>query len=315
MVLFFFSLDGCIFLGIERQKTLKYQIAKFLPLDQYSRKNIGYLFAIQHGARFIYDVDDNVVLGAPLSNLSFHLEPSKVFQMYNTTALVVNPCSHFGQKNLWLRGFPLEAIKDDPPDKFIQCMGVMPAVQQALINGVSDMDAIFYLTRREQPSTTEFYSKSNQVFLPNGTFAPLNSQNTLFHYTSLWGVLLPLSMTARVGDIWRGYITQRLLWEVGGATAILSANAFKEKKPRNLTFYLKEETLLYQKSLDLIKFLKNWQSSKTFLYDKAIDLYIALAKNELLDGRDAQLMEAWLHDLVSVGYVAPNISVTGNWVC
>ena len=306
----FFSYDNCIFLDVERQKSLGFETTKLLPVDHYSRKNIGYLYAIQHGAKFVYDTDDAVVLQTGHANLSFHLEPSESFVMYDTAALTVNPCTHFGQKTLWLRGLPLESIHEDPPSKLVQCGNVLPPMQQALINGSTDVDAIFGLTRKEQVnSDINFDSSSKHVILPNGTFAPSNSLSTLFHYSAIWGMLLPVSMSHSVGDIWRGYITQRLLWQFGGTLAFLPPNSFKRGKSGKLNQQLRDEKPLYYDAVDLISFLQKWQSAKTNLFDQALDLSIELAKKKLLDVRDAHLMEAWLHDLVSVGYVAPNVTV------
>ena len=46
---------NAIILDIERQLSLGYQVLKYLPWNSYTRKVIGYLFAIQHGAQMIYD--------------------------------------------------------------------------------------------------------------------------------------------------------------------------------------------------------------------------------------------------------------------
>jgi len=53
------SLNNCEFLSVERQLALNYKIIPLLPWNHYSRKNIGYLYAIEHGAKVIYDTDDD----------------------------------------------------------------------------------------------------------------------------------------------------------------------------------------------------------------------------------------------------------------
>ena len=42
-----FRLPGAIYLDTAAQKSLKYRIHKFLPYDSYTRKAIGYLYAIE----------------------------------------------------------------------------------------------------------------------------------------------------------------------------------------------------------------------------------------------------------------------------
>jgi hypothetical protein len=50
---------NCDFLSIERQKELGYSISRLVPYKSYTRKMIGYLYAIQNGAEWIYDTDDD----------------------------------------------------------------------------------------------------------------------------------------------------------------------------------------------------------------------------------------------------------------
>ena len=52
------ELPNCEYLSIEKQQQLPYRIVKLLPWNHYCRKNIGYLYAIEHGAQVIYDTDD-----------------------------------------------------------------------------------------------------------------------------------------------------------------------------------------------------------------------------------------------------------------
>ncbi|KAJ6380930.1 hypothetical protein OIU77_029763 [Salix suchowensis] len=52
------SLKGAIYLSLEQQATLGFRVSGYLPFDSYLRKTVGYLFAIQHGAKKIFDADD-----------------------------------------------------------------------------------------------------------------------------------------------------------------------------------------------------------------------------------------------------------------
>jgi hypothetical protein len=62
------SLKGAIYLSLEQQAQLGYRSVDFLPYSSYVRKTVGYLFAIQHGAKLIFDADDRAeVLGSDLS--------------------------------------------------------------------------------------------------------------------------------------------------------------------------------------------------------------------------------------------------------
>lgn len=55
-----------------------------------------------------------------------------------------------------------------------------------------------------------FDKKVPGVVLPEGLMCPFNSQNTLFGHDALWGLLIPVTVSMRVCDIWRGYWVQVL---------------------------------------------------------------------------------------------------------
>ena len=48
-----------VYLTVEDQEKLTYNIMKLVPWNHFARKNIGFLYAIQHGAIKIFDVDDD----------------------------------------------------------------------------------------------------------------------------------------------------------------------------------------------------------------------------------------------------------------
>jgi hypothetical protein len=97
-------LNNTIFLSVDSQSELNYKSFKTIPFNSYNRKNIGYLFAIQHGAKYIYDTDDD---NAPIVDLLtyFNLNENDHGLIYDENApQVLNPYSHFGQPSIWPRG-------------------------------------------------------------------------------------------------------------------------------------------------------------------------------------------------------------------
>jgi len=54
-----FSLNSCDYYSLDEQKRLPYQMARSLPESKYSRKNLGYLLAMEHGATVIIETDDD----------------------------------------------------------------------------------------------------------------------------------------------------------------------------------------------------------------------------------------------------------------
>ena len=53
--------DRCIYLTIDNQLTLSLDIISLTPENSFSRKNIGFLYAIANGAKVILDMDDDNV--------------------------------------------------------------------------------------------------------------------------------------------------------------------------------------------------------------------------------------------------------------
>ncbi len=134
-----------IFLTAEKQEKLAeiYPLIKLLPWNHFGRKNIGYLYAIAHGARVIYDFDDDNALiskhhgfqlpgstyiGGPssssikgsylatnaTSNPSETSNPTiQVEVPFNYTSIVLNPYPLLGANvnPAWPRGYPLDLIK------------------------------------------------------------------------------------------------------------------------------------------------------------------------------------------------------------
>ena len=51
--------SNVIFLSSEDQKNFGNQFVDSLPWNSFGRKNVGYLYAIAHGAKVIWDFDDD----------------------------------------------------------------------------------------------------------------------------------------------------------------------------------------------------------------------------------------------------------------
>lgn len=62
---------NCIYLDINSQKKLFSELTKLIPYNHYSRKNLGYLYAIKKGYEIIYETDDDNI---PYENFDNILE-------------------------------------------------------------------------------------------------------------------------------------------------------------------------------------------------------------------------------------------------
>jgi STELLO glycosyltransferases len=106
-----------IYLSMAQQRRLGYRVLKFLPNNSYARKNVGYLYAIQLGARRIYDTDDDNVLLLSLQE-AFATDTVRVLSVNRTEwpRTLVNPLPFFGQRSMWPRGYALRHIADTLDD-------------------------------------------------------------------------------------------------------------------------------------------------------------------------------------------------------
>ena len=102
------------FLSMSQQLEMakEFEIILKIPLNSYLRKLTGYLFAMQNGAEFIYETDDD---NSPLDGLygfRYHTFRGIELASSGNSFTFVNPYSYFGQTSMWPRGYPLELISE-----------------------------------------------------------------------------------------------------------------------------------------------------------------------------------------------------------
>ncbi|CAL4893373.1 unnamed protein product [Urochloa decumbens] len=311
------ELKGAIFLSLELQAQLGYRSVDFLPYGSHVRKTAGYLFAIQHGAKVIFDADDraevpgndlgkhfDVDLGSGVTNHPVLLQYSHA----DPNRTVVNPYVHFGQRSVWPRGLPLDKVGEVAHEVFYtEVFSGRQFIQQGLSDGLPDVDAVFYFTRKPPTSAFDlrFDSEAPKVALPQGMMAPVNSFNTLFQSPAFWGLMMPVSVSSMAADVIRGYWAQRILWEIGGYVAFYPPTIYRKDHIQAYPFA--EEKDLHVNVGRLIKFLNEWRSNKRTLFEKILDLSYAMAEEGFWTEQDVRLTAAWLQDLLSVGYRQPRL--------
>ena len=152
--------DNYIYLSIRDQQKLGYKILKFLEINSYSRKNIGYLYAIQYGAKEIYEIDEDIII---TNNKTLEININNIHQLCfgeRNDSLMINPYSYFGEKFIWPRGFRLSDIGNNDNHFFLinsKQLLLKPLVYQGLINGIPDVDSIFFQTRIKKISKIDFH--------------------------------------------------------------------------------------------------------------------------------------------------------------
>ena len=315
-----FHVDGpyTVFLNSSSQDQLKQEfkdLYELLPWRHFGRKNLGYLFAIMHGAELIWDFDDDNYL----KDGRFPRIPEDGRGIYTVEINDVSAhqnCSSFNPLPLmggpthpvpvWPRGYPLNHIKK-PCNHTLHRGGDLStvAIFQSLADNEPDVDGVFRLTR---PVPMYFEADSDSkatLIMPPGLFSPFNAQATLITRPAFWSLLLPISVHGRVSDIWRSYIAQRLLWDVGHTIAFTAPMVKQLRNVHNPLADMKAEDDLYFKSLALLGLLAEWKSTAVSLPGRYEELILELYARDYLGEEDVRISQQWLRALVKVGYRFP----------
>ena len=267
-----------IYLSIKEQKYLGYNIIKYIKNNSYSKRNIGYLYAIEHGAKEIYDIDeDNIIYDLNHLNECFN----NTFLSYGlrNDSKMINPFHYFGEANIWPRGFRIKDIGNNDDNKYyilnFNQLKIKPLIFQGLINENPDIDSIFIQTRIKKKDLINLNFSYNYplLYLP-GNFIPINAKNTKYLYNIFPYLLIPISLNERISDIFRGHIMQFFAWINNGAIIYFFTPIYQNKsKYYKKKHFIEEKDLFYKldnllnelNELNTIQNLKNMNNSKLFL--------------------------------------------------
>jgi len=314
-----FTVRGeCTFINLSVKKQEELQMhstfALQTPWNHFGRKNLGYLYAIANGAKFIWDFDDdNKILSAEhFLNVANNFQNSLLTVDVNETTL--NPYPLFGAETFsWPRGFPLQDIKN-PSQQPVKAQllrtvlktGERIGVIQALANVDPDVDAIYRL-QRKIPFDFVGARKSDVFLVPHQSSVPWNAQATMFSTrAALWATYLPMSVHGRVSDIWRSYITQRLFQNICMRTAFaMDPLVVQNRNPHSYLADFDAEQDLYYKSGKLVELLSSWTPATNTLDTQILELYILLYERDYVGIRDVQMIQLWLKELNLFNYQFP----------
>ncbi|CAI5450740.1 unnamed protein product [Caenorhabditis angaria] len=311
------KLDDVHFLSVDYQNSMAFDVISFLPYKSYTRKNIGYLYAISYGAEWIYDTDDdNKPYGLGLQQFQYDNEISGLryvaLENENVTShKLFNPYRFFGLDEMWPRGFPLEYIKEHTNGKNRQVLcSKMPrsAVQQGLVHHDPDVDAIYRLLNAEPAGLNERFNKfAPSILLEPGTYAPWNSQNTLFHKSAFHVLMLPTTVSFRTTDIWRSFFAQKILHLSGHTISFTPVNAVQFRNSHDFLKDFENERQVYEDSGKIIRFLDSWSCSNSTLIECMRKLADDFVVNDFWQQNDAALIDYYIADLQKIGYEFPEV--------
>lgn len=170
-------------------------MVKALPWNHFGRKNVGYLWAVVHGAQMVWDFDDDNELSAPLVpwRPNSLVKNTIYFPNYNESVMNVYPYLGASNHKSWPRGFPLLSLKveacNPTPLDTKALLGSWNSskigVVQSLANHDPDVDAIYRITQT-LPLNFDRRDSKRTLILPKRTMSPYNAQATLHYHDALW---------------------------------------------------------------------------------------------------------------------------------
>ncbi|MBF8963104.1 DUF288 domain-containing protein [Pontibacter sp. FD36] len=285
-----FTLEGCDFYSLDAQARLPFSLSDKLPVGHYSRKNLGYLLAIERGAEIIIETDDdNIPLASFWDDRSIEAEA----HLLENTGWT-NVYRYFTDINIWPRGFALEHLHAPMPE-IGKITSVKSPIQQGLADENPDVDAIYRLTM----PLPVYFEMSQNIALGINTFCPFNSQNTTWFKEAFPLLYLPSYCSFRMTDIWRSFVAQRIAWTCGWTILFHNCTVRQERNIHNLMNDFKDEISGYITNDKIFNCLKNitLKDGVNHISNNMIRCYDELIKIGVLDSSEIELLKAWLDDL------------------
>jgi hypothetical protein len=285
-----FELNNSNYYNIQQQKQLPYKLAKSLPENNYSRKNLGYLLAFNSEAQIIIETDDDNI---PLPDFWNNRTVNPIANYLKNFGWV-NIYQYFSEIPIWPRGFALDHIQDPVVLINKQLETVFCPIQQGLANGNPDVDAIYRLTSKLSIN----FNQINNIALGYGTWCPFNSQNTTWFRDAFPLMYLPSFCNFRMTDIWRSFIAQRIAWTNDWNVLFHNATVFQERNEHNILKDFEDEIPGYiQNSMICDELLTlDLKVGKQFLFDNLILCYKKFIEKKMIDKKELALLDDWIHD-------------------
>ena len=285
---------GVDYLSIDDQKKLFGPLANIIPYDHYSRKNLGYLYAISHGATRILETDDDNIPYLEFgSNLSEELTINTV-----SGRTWINIYKNFTSEHIWPRGLPLDEINSVGEVSERPAFRSYP-IQQYLADGDPDVDAVYRLIFNREIT----FERNPPLGIDNGCWVPFNSQNTLFYSKAFPLLYLPCHVSFRMTDIWRSFVAQQALWVQDSGIAFHSATVKQVRNPHNLMRDFIDEIPGYIDNKKIINTLEECAKSLSSLDDMprvALALWQALERSKIIPTIELSIIEGWMAALAEL---------------
>lgn len=291
-----YDLRPAEFVSIDDQLELPFKLAKLLPEKHYTRKNLGYLLAMLRGCDCIFETDDD---NAPMDLWEVRdreIEGRRIRPLSDREW--VNIYGAFTDEFIWPRGLPIGRVRERFKEHFEidrETHRVVAPIQQGLANGSPDVDAIWRLVLDHEIA----FDDSANLLIPRNIWSPFNSQNTWWWPEVFPLLYLPSYCSFRMTDIWRSFVAQRCLWELGYELEFHRADMYQERNDHRLIDDFDQEREGYMRNEAIGSLLQELplRAGREHLEDNLMRCYRALVEASVVGLGELELLEAWLEDL------------------
>lgn len=259
------------------------------PLNHYARKNVGYMEAVKRGAEVIYESDDDNV-----PNENWLLRENQVESFESLSKGWYNVYRNFTNEFIWARGFSLKNINKDALC-WTNIQKNNSSIQQGLADIEPDVDAIWRLLFNEK---INFTNKTSVCLMPN-TWCPFNSQSTWFFRKAFPLMYLPCYATMRMTDIYRSYVAQKCLWELGeGVTFHSPSEVYQDRNEHDLLKDFEEEVHGYLNVDCIVETLQSLElkSGEENICHNMLTCYQAIVDKGILPEMEIRSLKKWIKD-------------------
>lgn len=281
------------YISVLQQEKLNFKLAEVLPYNHYCRKMLGYLKAMQNGANYIIDTDDDNI---PKVNWSFPEFEGK-YDCITKGEGFVNIYQLYTKQKIWPRGLPLKLINTQfELEKKIEVKQCKVGIWQGLADEDPDVDAVYRLTN----DAVCYFEEREPVVCGQSIISPFNTQNTIIRKELFVLMYLPTYVTFRFTDILRGLVAQPIMWLYGYELGFINATVVQKRNPHDYMKDFISEIPMYEYCEKIAELVSNsiskFESIETNLYNA----YKALLKEGIVCEMELKVLETWLLDIKSI---------------
>jgi hypothetical protein len=302
--------------------------------DESIYRNTGYLYAIQHGASHILDLDYGPDMEANWKSLDetmFGFDNDLLVDVPLIGGIrVLNSHSHvFNETTLgssWPRGYP-KAHEHTKKRSKIALSKTLDKSRIGIAHQISglapDLDAhgslMMTTTDLRRTKTRDVtVARSNPLLAPLRTWVPYNAKSTLHTRATLWATLLPTSVPSRISDIWRSYMTQTILWDLDLYTLVVPPSHELVSEPPRMeegsmveTHHFELDRVFYTHAPDLLRVLEQFttetKDASLSIPQRMEALWVRMYEEGFLEAADIAAMQLWMQALLEHNqYQLPN---------